>query len=642
MCGIIGALAYGEFDTKIMETARQEAIIFLVSELLQLTESRGKDATGLATLFKNCDYMALKMGISATEFVSRFGAEETDFSGFLNVWRKVRTDAKVVIGHCRKPSLNTDAGPEDNRNNHPIKVESIVGVHNGTLTNHSKIIQNLNYKSDGKVDSEAIFSLLNFYTQQGKEPFSLELLKKTCERLQGSFACLAFSNNNPYQMVAFRDGRPMELVVIKPLKLVLIASEKVFIKSVIFRYNRFVQLYNMGPKALPPLCKTDVEMITMPDKNAFLFDVRKDITKDTKAEDLFMSEIIPATGKLWGNDPVVNPNIYGNNRYNGQQAAKARVGFNNPHVPVVIPKSPIITEKKTGPSSKTGTSESVKDKLIERIGMAWNRQRTKYESVDKEKKTEKHGFVEMSEKTHEIIDVLTGDVLMENNTEFILKKTKNILTKEKKSDLTIINEVKTMVKSDEVKPEVSVDIKVYPEVTRMSADVSDDLTNFLDNIQVCGALGIENVVLLESMTTYCLINRARKSFYQDGWYAGYIKCMEDNKVQNTKTSTVSIDNIGKLQRNFLQRSKEKQQSIQRSIKMTKAIVRLLGKMNHDFPKEEMEIIVAKAFESGERFDIEAMKKVFRAGDLRKSPLLKNTFQVIENLQKEEGNDIHGS
>ena len=86
MCGIVGTLAYGDFEDKKMEKIRQEAMIFLSTELLQLTQPRGKDATGIATLFENCDYMGLKMGVAALDFISRFGEKETDFEGFIKIF----------------------------------------------------------------------------------------------------------------------------------------------------------------------------------------------------------------------------------------------------------------------------------------------------------------------------------------------------------------------------------------------------------------------------------------------------------------------------------------------------------------------------------------------------------------------------
>ena len=156
MCGLVGALAYGEFEDKKMEKVRQESMIFLVTELLQLTQKRGEDATGITTMFADGDYTGLKMGISAIEFVSRFGEEHTDYEGFLNIWRRKKAPAKMVIGHCRKPSTTIKgAGTENNHNNHPIRVGDTLGVHNGTLTNHEQIFEKLGCGRDGKVDSES-------------------------------------------------------------------------------------------------------------------------------------------------------------------------------------------------------------------------------------------------------------------------------------------------------------------------------------------------------------------------------------------------------------------------------------------------------------------------------------------------------
>ena len=128
MCGVIGTLALGTLDKK-EEKIRQEAMRFLATELLQVTVDRGKEATGISTLFNNGDYMMLKMGISAPEFIARFGGTETDYDGYMKVWRKNIKAAKVCIGHCRKPSTGGNAGAWDNNNNHPIRSGDIVGVH---------------------------------------------------------------------------------------------------------------------------------------------------------------------------------------------------------------------------------------------------------------------------------------------------------------------------------------------------------------------------------------------------------------------------------------------------------------------------------------------------------------------------------
>ena len=109
MCGIVGLFPYQDLGKKA-EKVRQESMIFLATELLQLTQPRGKEATGIFALYDNCNYTGLKMGVSATEFINRFDDTKDSYKGFVNTWRE--NVAKIVIGHCRKPStgFNETAG----------------------------------------------------------------------------------------------------------------------------------------------------------------------------------------------------------------------------------------------------------------------------------------------------------------------------------------------------------------------------------------------------------------------------------------------------------------------------------------------------------------------------------------------------
>lgn len=72
---------------------------------------------------------------------------------------EIDVDAKWIVGHVR---FATHGSPQDNRNNHPLPHGNIVGVHNGVLRNHEKILAETG-REDPKtlVDSEAIFAAVN-------------------------------------------------------------------------------------------------------------------------------------------------------------------------------------------------------------------------------------------------------------------------------------------------------------------------------------------------------------------------------------------------------------------------------------------------------------------------------------------------
>ncbi len=83
MCGILGVARFGELGDKNL----RESALFMAASLLEITESRGKDATGITALFDDGKFFGQKMGISSSEFVARFGGEYKDFDGLLSVLR---------------------------------------------------------------------------------------------------------------------------------------------------------------------------------------------------------------------------------------------------------------------------------------------------------------------------------------------------------------------------------------------------------------------------------------------------------------------------------------------------------------------------------------------------------------------------
>ncbi len=292
MCGIVGVFLFNNLKEKA-EKLRTEGALFIFTELLQTTSARGEDATGVTTLFENGDYMVQKMGIASPDFISRFGNKASDFEGYLNLCRKNDNRVKALIGHCRKSSVGNTI---DNENNHPIKTGEIIGIHNGTLKNHNKIFKKLDCKRDGVVDSEAIFRLLQHFTDNCKEPFTLDMLEETTRRLDGSYSCIAYNANNPYQIGIFRDARPMEFALIKSLNIMLIASEKKFIDRSIYDYNKQVKLYKTGA---PLIRAKDISFAVLPNNNVGLIDLTQHIGKNTKLADIVLRKDTFKSVKLW-------------------------------------------------------------------------------------------------------------------------------------------------------------------------------------------------------------------------------------------------------------------------------------------------------------------------------------------------------
>lgn len=605
MCGILGMLAFGEMADKKAEKIRQESMIFLSSELLQLTQPRGRDATGIATLFANLDYMGLKMGIPSADFISRFGGTEKDFDGYLNIWRKKSSPARMVLGHCRKSSVGNS---EDNVNNHPIKVGDIVGVHNGTLTNHDRIFELLKSKRDGTVDSEAIFRLLHFFTNNGEEPFSPKIIQEVCKRLHGSYSCLSFSGNNPYQMIGFRDARPMELLLIKPLKLMLIASDKDFLKHVVFKYNKMTHLYQTSNTKFPPLKKTDVELKSLADDTLYIFDIRKEVEDKTVVEDLYISEKVPRIDKIWDSKSGTSTS------YN------QTTGYKHPA------QSTVNTKRVVGNCLNKPTAPNIdKD---DRIGMAWSKKSNTYEDVRDIEKSRGYNSVEIDSKSGEVTDVQTEEVLVagkkekeeeeEEATKFELKTSdKNIdclITSRAKIETLEVPFTVTETIETKVIEKTEVVLETYPEVLEKAGVALREEDNFSNINEVRLALDIDKEEDLRRLPLYSLANRIKRYFYKKGWFDGYVSHLKEE--EDSETSNIDA-------KKMLLRVNNKRKTAEKNIRIMKHIVHIFDRMACDYQVDDVTIDKAVDIELSENKELtmELIKNVFKPGDLKKAPIL---------------------
>jgi len=537
MCGIVGALAFGKTADNRAEKIRQEAMIYLATELLQITRSRGEDATGVANLFSDGNFYGLKMGIPSPDFIARFGGKDTDYDGFLKVWRdnftKRKKIVKTFIGHCRKASIGLNAS--DNVNNHPIIVGDIIGIHNGTLTNHDQIFKMLKCKRDGDVDSEAIVRLIHYLTKGGKEPLSIDVLLETCKRLHGSYSCVTLNANSPNQVATFRDDRPAEAMIIRPLKIVLLASESAFLKTALFRYQKMARLYPTVVK-LPPVKKEDIDIRILTNETAYLWDLSLEIGPKTELPELCTSGKIVRAGKLWAKSTAASTNY--NNRYPNQNSSWSKTHNTGANADddktkkkTEVDAKPATGEAKTG--SETDCDDD--DKNTPSGPRIWNKGLSKFEKKKGIEATKKIGAVEVniSSEDHNIQSLAGEDVeaLMGEDKEEV-KKNNTLLSLEvvdgKEINTLVGNPAKIVSvpfpedKSQDTGTEVNeVDIKkVDPAGMKAANKVAEELAKFENDDEVIAALGA-NPQALKKAPLYALANRIIKTMFIETFALGY-------------------------------------------------------------------------------------------------------------------------
>jgi hypothetical protein len=606
MCGIVGALTFDAFEKKSEEKIRTESDIYITTQLLQATVERGKDATGVFLSWADGNYTGLKMGIPSPEFIARFGETEKDFKGFLKIWRTYPKLMKVFIGHCRKSSIGNSY---DNKNNHPIQIGDMVLVHNGTLTNHETIFDKLDCDRTGDVDSEAIGRLLHHYTAGGTEPFTTEIIKETTRRLHGTYSVLAMSGNNPFQVAQFRDGRTAEMVLVKPLKTVYIASEKKFLENVLFEYNKASQLFSMGDN-FPYLKAGDVEFETLPDDSLALWDLTLPITPDTSIKDLYDYEKTPMrVDKIWSATTTTS--------YNTGTTAKKTAGT-----------EVIATSKKTG-STTAGDDDA--------NGLVWSRSMNKYKTQQGISETKEYGAVTVDVDDGSITPVADSSTPLPSGddvTEVSADAVENLITgaaEIKEVGIKRTEDATNSVADDAKKNSINKETPSVPSGATIEVDMTSDpeaikkanifiekgLTKYENDNEVADDIEVSDAAVLRPLPMFALANRIKGVIFRQGFIVGW----QTHKAEGKQPDAAEI----------LEGKKAK--NAEKKIRIMKAVIKVLAfclkNRTKGNSRASVIMMLNAALQSNTKTAHIDLSSAFSVGDLKNIPMLKELKSQME-------------
>lgn len=244
MCGIYGIVKFNgsSVESKVLK--------YILKELTLESKIRGRDATGYAFMGKN-GATIYKHNVHSDNFVSL-----SNYKKVINENISNNEDGcpYSIIGHTRRKTLGTPSNPN---NNHPIVVESIIGVHNGYITNHDAIFDEINKHCNNKntriaeVDSEAIFALINYYSKESKHPSictnkdlignisnpTSTAIMKAAKKLEGSFTCALLDADNPARLWVFKAKGVLTINYYRKEKLLIFASIDQFIENAVSACN---------------------------------------------------------------------------------------------------------------------------------------------------------------------------------------------------------------------------------------------------------------------------------------------------------------------------------------------------------------------------------------------------------------------
>jgi len=173
MCGIFGLV------TKNSSCYINSHLNDFFDCLFKLSESRGKEAAGVAFLSDN-QIEIYKKAIPASSFIKD---EE-----YKTLFKRVGdNNFFVAIGHAR---LVTNGSMEINYNNQPVIKDGVVGIHNGIIVNDSEIWREFPVlKHEYEIDTEALIALFGMFLKKDKT--ITKAVKDTFDVIRGS-ASIAF------------------------------------------------------------------------------------------------------------------------------------------------------------------------------------------------------------------------------------------------------------------------------------------------------------------------------------------------------------------------------------------------------------------------------------------------------------------
>lgn len=208
----------------------------LVRSLFVQNMVRGRTASGLACVSYN-KIDVIKKNVSAQVFIDLPEYNEMELSsitlnnhhGNEQIEDSLRQPTMSIIGHCRLKTKGTEL---DNRNNHPIICNNVVGVHNGCINNDDQLFNSYSdvIHRKGEVDSEIIFSLIDYFSN---EVVIHEAIKKMATITNGSFACAMVHREQPHIVWLFRRHNPCDILLFEDIGLVVWSSEMSFIKTAV-------------------------------------------------------------------------------------------------------------------------------------------------------------------------------------------------------------------------------------------------------------------------------------------------------------------------------------------------------------------------------------------------------------------------
>lgn len=218
MCGIFGCI------TKDPDRFSPATFRRVMDDLFCLSESRGKEAAGIALRTGNAVYVR-KQPVPASKMI-----QQKIYRSLFDPAGGEPGSGLAAIGHSR---LVTDGSRERPENNQPVIKNNLIGIHNGIVVNVKELWARFPELSRGsELDTEIILGLLGYYLKQ--QPDMCRAARLTYEQIEGSASvALIFTDING--LVLATNTGSLYYVLDGKAAAMIFASEQFILKELLRR-----------------------------------------------------------------------------------------------------------------------------------------------------------------------------------------------------------------------------------------------------------------------------------------------------------------------------------------------------------------------------------------------------------------------
>ena len=209
MCGLAGML----FETGPIDAATRKRRRRVLGRLLVEAQTRGKHATGLATITDEGGWRIAKRPHPAIRFVRDPAVRD--------VLQSMDGTVTMAIGHARFATRGTTRNA---LNNHPIRAGSIIGTHNGTILNADDLFEAYGLERTRKVDSEILFRMAD--TASSEDGIDTAFWLDLVSECWGDMTAVMADLHVPNRLYIAKGDRPLHLLYSARLRAAVWASEK--------------------------------------------------------------------------------------------------------------------------------------------------------------------------------------------------------------------------------------------------------------------------------------------------------------------------------------------------------------------------------------------------------------------------------